>query len=264
MAYLIGVIASFLCIRLSLFFLDQSFAMYFDDVALTMVVGGTVAIGIVTLPWHSVGIFFNSVRKLLFHFAPSDKQIVKECLQFIQAKQENRKVELAGNSISKQLLRDGEELIDLGFEIEEIQTILQERLFFIIQKEKETAQFFNGLAKYPPAFGLVGTVLGLVNLMRAITEGLNPSETGIKMALALVATLYGLIVANFIVAPIGEGIGKRVAVDQFQGEICLQAVLLLAENVSLLKSQEMLNSFVTRNQRIDLIGSLVSEKRESA
>ena len=46
------------------------------------------------------------------------------------------KVRLAGNSISKQLLRDGEELIDLGFEIEEIQTILQEELFFIMQKKK--------------------------------------------------------------------------------------------------------------------------------
>ena len=52
--------------------------------------------------------------------------------------------------------------------------------------------------------------------MRAITEGAITSETGIKMALALVATLYGLIVANFIVAPIGEGIGKRVAVDHFK------------------------------------------------
>jgi chemotaxis protein MotA len=238
--------------------------MYFDDVALAMVVGGTIAIGIVTMPWHNIGIFGASIKKLLFHFAPSDKQVVKECLEFIKAKQENSKVELSGNSIAKQLLRDGEELISLGFSIDEIQTILQERLFFIIQKEKETAQFFTGLAKYPPAFGLVGTVLGLVNLMRAITEGLNPSETGIKMALALVATLYGLIVANFIIAPIGEGINKRVTVDQFQGEICLQAVLLLVENVSLLKSQEMLNSFVTRDQRIDLIGSLVGTKRESA
>ena len=170
----------------------------------------------------------ESVRKLFFHLAPSDKQTVQECLEFIKAKQENQNVNLEGNSISKQILRDGEELISLGFSIDEIQTILQERLFFITEKERETANFFNGLAKYPPAFGLVGTVLGLVNLMRAITEGLDPSETGVKMALALVATLYGLIVANFIIAPIGEGINKRVGVDQFQGEICLQAILLLA------------------------------------
>ena len=153
-----------LCIGLS-FFLTASDVL--DDVALAMVVGGTIAIGIVTLPWHNIGIFFSSLKKLLFHFAPSDKQVVKECLEFIKAKQENSNIQLAGNSIAKQLLRDGEELISLGFSIDEIQTILQERLFFIIQKEKETAQFFTGLAKYPPAFGLVGTVLGLVNLMRA-------------------------------------------------------------------------------------------------
>ena len=107
------------------------------------------------------------------------KELGAGMFRFIKAKQENQNVNLEGNSISKQILRDGEELISLGFSIDEIQTILQERLFFITEKERETANF-STVFKYPPAFGLVGTVLGLVNLMRAITEGLDPSETGVK------------------------------------------------------------------------------------
>ncbi len=95
--------------------------------------------------------------------------------------------------------------------------------------------------------------------MRAITEGMDPRQTGVKMALALVATLYGLIVANFIVAPIGEAITKRVGLEQFHAEIALQSVLLAADRVSLLKSQEMLNSYVSKKQRVNIISKLVKE-----
>ena len=66
MAYLVGVIASFLCIRLSLFFLEQSFSMYFDDVAITMVVGGTIAIGIVDTSLAQYKNIYGICQEIIF------------------------------------------------------------------------------------------------------------------------------------------------------------------------------------------------------
>ena len=257
MSYIIGSLLGFAFIQLSLMFLDQNFAMYFDDVALTMVLGGTVAVGIISAPWQNWGYFVNIVKGVLFGLQKSDKAFIKEGLTFVRNPSGFQKEKY--NTIADEIYLDGKELLELQFKAEDIQTILGERLHQLVDKRHSVATFFYNLSKYPPAFGLVGTVLGLVNLMRAITEGLDPSQTGIKMALALVATLYGLLFANFIVSPFAEALEKQIDKEKFQGEIAMQAVLLCAEGVDLLKSQEMLNSFLPKKQRLNIIDDIVTE-----
>lgn len=261
MAYLLGTILAFSCIRVSLYFLDQSLGLYFDDVALTMVVGGTFAVAVISLPWNHSREVWRSLAGILVRTSATNKGMVEEALDFVRKSQQGKPPKSRQKHIAGDLLVDGRELLDLNFSTDDIHTILQERLHQYIEKKQQIAEYFMSLAKYPPAFGLVGTVLGLVNLMRAITDGLPPSQTGVKMALALVATLYGLVFANFFVAPIGEAIGKQVNQDRFHGEIALQAVLLAADQTSLLKSQEMLNSFVSRRDRVDVIENALTEMK---
>lgn len=257
MAYVLGLVLGLLALRVSLFFLDQSVAMYFDDVALVMVFGGTLAVAVIAAPWHHLREMRRTILSIIFGRSATHGAVIEAGLRFIQSRDVPRGV--ASSNVAGEILRDGQELLGLNFTTQEIENILQERLYQAIEKQRQIADYFHSLAKYPPAFGLVGTVLGLVNLMRAITEGMDPRQTGVKMALALVATLYGLIVANFIVAPIGEAITKRVSLEQFHAEIALQSVLLAADRVSLLKSQEMLNSYVSKQQRVNIISKLVKD-----
>ncbi|MFW7379133.1 MAG: motility protein A [Oligoflexus sp.] len=264
MAYLLGTILAFLCLRGSLYFLDQSFALYFDDVAITMVVGGTIAVAIISLPWHNHREIRRSLKAIFFHQSTSHKQLVLESLDFIRSYYQGQITLKKRSTMASDILHDGRELLDLQFQADDIATILDERLHQYVQKKDEIAEYFTSLAKYPPAFGLIGTVLGLVNLMRAITEGLDPAQTGAKMALALVATLYGLVFANFFVAPIGESLARRVQLEKFQGEVAVQAVLLAAEGTALLKSQEMLNSFVSKQDRVNITESLTLDVDEAA
>ena len=95
--------------------------------------------------------------------------------------------------------------------------------------------------------------------MRAISEGLDPAQTGTKMALALVATLYGLLVANFMIAPFAEACSKQIEKERFQGELAVQAVILAADNESLLKSQELLNSYISRKDRVNILAEVMQE-----
>ncbi len=257
MAYVLGLVLGLLALRISLFFLNQSVGMYFDDVALVMVFGGTFAVAVISAPWHHFRELRRGLLSIVFGRSASHAAVIESGLRFIQNREVPRNI--GSSTVAGEILRDGQELLSLNFTTQELENILQERLYQAIEKQRQVADYFHSLSKYPPAFGLVGTVLGLVNLMRAITEGMDPRQTGVKMALALVATLYGLIVANFIVAPIGEAITKRVGLEQFHAEIALQSVLLAADRVSLLKSQEMLNSYVSKKQRVNIISKLVKE-----
>lgn len=258
MAYIFGLVVGLLALRASLFFLDQTVSMYFDDVALTMVLGGTLGVAVISAPWHHFRELRRGLFGIIFGRNAAHGAVIEAGLRFIQNREIPRGT-AGSNTVASDILRDGQELLALNFTTQELENILQERLYQAIEKQRQVADYFLSLSKYPPAFGLVGTVLGLVNLMRAITEGMDPRQTGVKMALALVATLYGLVVANFIVAPIGEAIAKRVGLEQFHAEIALQSVLLAADNVSLLKSQEMLNSYVSKQQRVNIIGKLVKD-----
>lgn len=257
MGYVLGVILSIACVRASMYFLDQNFGMYFDDVALAIVIGCTIAVSVITLPWKLWRLIFSSMKKLVFTGSLDQASLVKDSLGFIQGVGSGNYTPPKTKHLAYDVLRDGQELIDLRFSTDDIEAILQERVHQSGERKSQVASGFAALAKYPPAFGLVGTVFGLVNLMRAISEGLDPSQTGVKMAIALVATLYGLVIANLIIAPIAESIVKQGTEERHLADIALQAVLLASQKTSLLKSQEMLNSFVPGDKRVNFIGGVL-------
>jgi chemotaxis protein MotA len=255
MIYPLGLIIAFVSIALSIFHLRQSVLSYFDVVALLVVFGGTTAIAVITFPWECRTELKKSLKDLFTSRKRNPHELMSECMSIIQvARAGGAFPEFRTEGPAGDLLRDGAELLTLGFSPDKIEIILGERIRQASDRAHRVANAFRSLSKYPPAFGLVGTVLGLVSLMRTISDGGNSQETGLRMAVALVATLYGLLVSNLVINPAGEHILKFSMEDEKDGEIALQAILLASERSSLLEAQEMLNSYVDRKYRINILG----------
>ena len=238
--------------------LNQGFAVYFDVVALLMVFGGTTAVGIVLVPWQLRRDLFRSAFDLLRPMKTGQKQVLNDAMNTIKDRQ-LRVNDGAKSEIYAQTLRDGVELIELGFSSRKIRGILLDRLASHGRRRRKVANAIRSLAKYPPAFGLMGTVLGLVNVMRGVSAGNDGKQTALDMAIALIATMYGLVVANLFVNPAGELILKKTIEEESFGEIAVEAVCLLADETSLLECQESLNSFAAVENRIDIIRSQIEE-----
>lgn len=265
MNYILSLFIATGAIFAALHHLGQGPEKLWDFVAFAMVIGGTIAVGITILPWKLSRPMFRYFRYLWLHWHPSQKHFLEKSLTVIQAHRAGRQVsEFKPNYIEEKILRDGLELIHLGFSSEKIEGILKERLNSHCQVGHKISASIRSLAKYPPAFGLAGTVFGLVELMRAVSAGVPAQETGTKMAIALVATLYGLLVANLLVNPAGEFIKKLVQEEENLGTIAIQTVLLMRENANLLEAQEILNSFVQDHERVNLISQPPSELGELA
>ena len=73
---------------------------------------------------------------------------------------------------------------------------------------------FKTMAKFPPAFGMMGTVLGLIALLQSLGNPDAKSQIGPAMAIALVTTLYGIAINNLAIIPMGESLTKATASDQ--------------------------------------------------
>lgn len=220
--------------------LDQNINQFWDVIAFAVVVFGTLAASIMTMPSLKV----RHVLRILFKSIKGNHGLREDCisnsLNLMNGNTPSRKAK----RIDQKVLVDGLELLKLSFTTEKIQHILTERVEKYIDDSVSVGQWIRGLSKYPPAFGLAGTVLGLIHLMKGLSEGADPKETGIRMAVALVATFYGIIVANIFVNPIGDRIISNAKEDQKLAEISLNTIVMMSQRTNLVEAIEQLNNHV--------------------
>ncbi len=264
MSLIIGFIIAFVSVLTALGLLDQSIKLYLDEVAIAIVFGGTCAVSMMILPWGYRREIWDNIAAAFTTKFHREHDLLSTCLHYISGIHEGQIPPLQQRDLAHVVLRDGAELISLRFSEDEIEVILTERIRRAGDASRAIASAWKSLAKYPPAFGLVGTVFGLVHLMRALAQGLSPREIGTLMATALVATLYGLILANLVIAPFAEAILKAAEVRRRRAEVALHAVLLAHNKTSILKSQELLNSFVSQGERVNFVATYIDDDRKAA
>ncbi len=248
MKYTIGLFIAIIGFVLASHHLEQGISAYWDFVAFTVVGLGSLAVLLITFPSAPFGLL---VRRFVAKFlmgSPSLKSHIERCLKVFQEK----KIEGSDQSIEAQILRDGLELLSLGMDSERIAQILSRRFEQHTQRLNLLSGWLKRGSKYPPAFGLAGTVLGLIHLMRGISAGIDTKETGIRMAVALVATFYGLLISNMILNPLGEWLQEEIKRDEVKAEASLQLIQLLSEDATILEAHEMMNSFLMADEKTNL------------
>ncbi|MCB9024687.1 MAG: MotA/TolQ/ExbB proton channel family protein [Bdellovibrionaceae bacterium] len=254
MNFVTGIILAVISAVIALEHLQQSVLQFFDIVALSIVFGGTLAVSTIILPWKDYRNILKNVSRLFFYIGYNKRDIVNLGLVSLNNYKRGEKIQVPNDSpFHILLLKDGFELLQLGLQAQKVEAILSERIHHYYESNKKVADAIRSLAKYPPAFGLTGTVFGLVELMKSVSQGMPAKETGLKMAIALVATLYGLVIANLFLNPAGEQILKCLKSDKALADISLQVIMLAAQNVSMLESQELLNSMVDQHERVDFV-----------
>jgi chemotaxis protein MotA len=143
------------------------------------------------------------------------------------------------------LFQEGITLILNGFSREEIKHNLTAKINTRQVEFQGTAELFETLGKLSPGIGLIGTVVGLVTMM---TNLQNPSQLGSGMAVALLSTLYGLILGNVLYMPIGDKMniyGEKVLL---RDTMIMEGVLLLKEKKSYAHLRDVLKTYSRHGQ----------------
>lgn len=266
MIHLIGFIMAIAMIKVSFGLLNMEASSYFDEIALIVVFGGTLCAAIITFPASDLTrmtkAFFRIVRK-----TPEDKaKTVRDLVLLSQA------VNISKAALLKEIertdinlfLKDGIDLILAGFARDEVENILKERIYRDREREEQYGSLLRTISKYPPAFGLVGTVLGLVALMRTVAEGADAKQIGMQMALALVATLYGLLLTNILLVPMSENLFNKSEHNKLNRELIIDGILMIYDKKSPLMIQEFLNSYLPPLSRKDYLGINKSNGNQAA
>ena len=239
MKYIIGLFISVVGFILASQHLHQGADVYWDYVAFSVVVLGTFSVMLITFPAAPMRLLFVRFAQKFLLPSNSVKKHIEICLEVHQVRSFKRKP----GSIEEKLLQDGLEMISLGMTKERVVDVISQRFETYSKRINMLSAWMKRGAKYPPAFGLAGTVIGLIHLMRGISTGIDPKETGLRMAIALVATFYGLLISNLLLNPLGEWLQEEIKRDEIKAEASLWTIALIMEGANVVEAHEMLSSF---------------------
>lgn len=225
-----------------------------DVHAAFIVLGGTVAVALICFPLRQITNLLKVFFKRILGKNKRDYQaVIREVVALSEAKIKGPKAfESALENISDPFLKDGGQVLfwmNAEISLEELRDLLETRVSTHYNLYMDEAKVFKTMAKFPPAFGLMGTTMGMIALLQSLGNANSKGMIGPAMAIALVATLYGLVMTNFVFTPIAENLVKQTKEDMLARNIALEGIMLIAADKPTGYVEEKIKSFILPDQR---------------
>ena len=237
---LLGLISGIIFVFIAIM-LGGDIMGFIDAPSALIVIGGTVSVTFIMFPMGVVLGSFKVALKAFFSRSPDPKLVIDEVVALANLARKESLVALERASISDGYLKKGVLLIADGTEERLVRNIMETEINFTQQRHRQGQGVFKGLGAMAPAFGMIGTLIGLVNMLQVLDD---PTAIGPGMALALLTTLYGALMANLAFIPIAKKLEERSQEEISKMEMTMEGVMsiLHGENPRLI--QEKLESFI--------------------
>ena len=219
----------------------------FIDLPSLMIVGfGVLGGTFIKWPIETVKQLFTYIGKALF-FVPIDTgEIIDQIGELAETARRESIFALEKVAIEDPFLKKAMTLAADNRPPEVIQAIMKLEIEAIEERHRNGRDVLGGIGQDGPAFGMMGTLVGLVIMLQNLSD---PSSIGPAMAVALLTTFYGVIIANAFALPMGHKLGIRSAKEQMRMSMIIAGTLgiVAGENPRLIK--EKLNSFLPTHER---------------
>ena len=242
---LIGIVTSILLMVLILAFSADNPQLYLDWPSLAIVLGGTMAATFLSYPLRDVARIFGLLRTALRDEHMDIQNDIDELVHIarIWVTGDSHAVEQALTEVTNPFLRTGVQLIIDRIPEQDILDLLHWRISRLRTLEAAEAQLFRLMANYAPAFGMLGTLVGLINVMGDMGNGDMPGF-GRNLAMALMPTLYGILLSNLLFRPVAVKLERRTEQRLILMNMVLQGISMMCAKSSPGLMRETLKSFV--------------------
>ena len=189
--------------------------------SLMIVGGGSMAAILVNFPLKEV---IGVVRKA---FTNDEVQATDIIDLFVELSTKARRdgilaIDKELHKIDDDFMRKGLEMAVDGIEPESIKNVMEAELSYLIERHKKGQSIFMALGSYAPAFGMIGTLMGLIAMLKTLDD---PSNIGSGMAVALITTFYGSLFANLLFLPIAGKLKNRSDHEVVIKEMMIDGIL---------------------------------------
>lgn len=248
----VGVVAALIVLIISVMTSSKSAMVFLDPHGILIVIGGTAAAGIMCFPLKSylrVGRVIKN--KFLGNYATRHEVVITEIVDLARGfRTNNDYLKQKVKTLKTPFLADAIDLLTQGgITDDELDEILIKRAATHTRRYEYDAGIFRTLAKFPPAFGLMGTTLGMIALLQNLGGKDAQQMLGPAMAIGLVATFYGLTLSNLIFIPIAENLTMLNREDETLRSIVIEGIMHIRLKVHPRVVEEHLKSYLLPDER---------------
>jgi chemotaxis protein MotA len=204
----------------------SSLSMFIDYPSVAIVIGGSFAAALLSFPLKGVLKLPKVVKHALFNKPRDINELIGELVHYAEVARRDGILSLENSvrEIKDDFLVSGIQMAVDGTDPELIQQVMESELEAIEDRHADGKALFDNVGRFAPAFGMIGTLIGLVKMLANMSD---PSKIGAGMAVALLTTMYGALLANLFALPIAEKLGKRSAEEMLIKHIILRGVMAI-------------------------------------
>lgn len=248
-ATIIGLIGAIALIGLTLF-LGGQYKIFYDGPSVLIVFGGTATITLMASTWSDFTGTFAVLKSAFATTSIDQRRYGKQLIDLAMVARQKGHIFLQNYETairSDGFLSRAVKLVTDGIKPEEIEHLLKQEIDSSLQRQEHAVRLMRRAADIAPAMGLIGTLVGLVQMLGKLED---PSTIGPSMALALLTTFYGAILGTVILNPLATKLEKRMDDDMMQKVLVLSAAMSMArqENPRFLEIQ--LNTLLAPKNRV--------------
>jgi chemotaxis protein MotA len=211
-----------------------------------LVTAGTLLSAFIAFPFKTFRDLLKSLRVVLRQQETDNAPLVKELerLALIWRRHGLVALENARKELDNVFLQKGIELVVDGYDRYEIRNIMEKDYELYFARKASQVNILNTLARLAPVFGFVGTILGLINVLNSMED---PALIGKGMALALLTTLYGILLANFLFFPLSKKLSEYTKAEATVLNLILEGIMDIADQKTSKSISHRLNSYLDIN-----------------
>lgn len=214
--------------------------------SILIVVGGT---GMVVLMQVSMADFIGSFKiamKAFFYQTYDSSQLIEDAVQLADVARKNGLLALEGQEINNDFLKKGIGLCVDGHDPALVKKMLAKDIDLTIERHEVGQKMFKDMGVVAPAMGMIGTLVGLVQMLANMSD---PASIGPAMAVALLTTLYGAIIANAFANPLAEKLGLASRLERVNRQLIMEIIGGIQEGMNPRVLEQLLHNFLPANQR---------------
>ncbi|WOJ93325.1 flagellar motor protein PomA [Congregibacter variabilis] len=245
LATLLGMVGA-IGIVLAAILTGGSAIVFINVPSILIVLGGTVMVVMIKF---SMGQFFGAfkVAGTAFINKVSDpEELIEKIVELANIARKEGMLALENQDIDNDFLDEGVKMLIDGNSREVVSTVLSKDMQQTIERHSWGAKVFSATADVAPAMGMIGTLIGLVQMLSNMSD---PKSIGPAMAVALLTTLYGAMLANMIAMPIADKLTLRKADELRVRSMCIDGVLAIQEGQNPRIIESMLKAYLEPDKR---------------
>ncbi len=231
---------------------------FVDAQSLMIVLGGTIAATAMAFPVKEVLSLLTNLRAVFKGEKNYDRETLKELVELAGvARKGTADLEKAVPDIKDFFLKDGVQMIVDGLPEEDIRSIMETRVLNRELREDAEANVFKTMGVFSPAFGMVGTLVGLVAMLFAMgapsTGGGSDdpaAKLGQSMGVALITTFYGALFANLFFLPVAAKLRSKIDKRNITQNMIIDGIVMLKVKKHPILVREFLNSYLAPRDRV--------------